>query len=138
MRCVNCGSIDDPVIFENRLIERSTILYYALFWLLELLRPEYGRGGRGGGPDFWILFVIGTCCGDPSVDESLRPGLLTSRFTEPRIDPFDKKYQPVGVFEEIPIVVLHFIFGQEPKIDGCRKPTENIQNPSLWKIAEGL
>ena len=25
LRCVNCGSIDDPVIFENRLIERSTI-----------------------------------------------------------------------------------------------------------------
>jgi hypothetical protein len=25
VRCVNCGSIEDPVIFENRLIERSTI-----------------------------------------------------------------------------------------------------------------
>jgi hypothetical protein len=25
VRCVNCGSIDDPVIFENRQIERSTI-----------------------------------------------------------------------------------------------------------------
>jgi hypothetical protein len=25
MRCVNCGCIDDPVILENRLIERSTI-----------------------------------------------------------------------------------------------------------------
>jgi len=25
MRCVNCGSIDDSVIFENRLIERSMI-----------------------------------------------------------------------------------------------------------------
>ena len=24
-RCVNCGSIEDPVIFENRLIERSAI-----------------------------------------------------------------------------------------------------------------
>jgi hypothetical protein len=23
MRCVNCGCINDPVIFENRLIERS-------------------------------------------------------------------------------------------------------------------
>ena len=25
VRCVNCGSIDDSVTFENRLIERSTI-----------------------------------------------------------------------------------------------------------------
>ena len=25
VRCVNCGSIEDPVILENRLIERSTI-----------------------------------------------------------------------------------------------------------------
>jgi len=25
VRCVNCGSIDDPVIFENRLIERRSI-----------------------------------------------------------------------------------------------------------------
>jgi hypothetical protein len=25
MRCVNCGSIDDPVIFGNRLIERSAL-----------------------------------------------------------------------------------------------------------------
>jgi hypothetical protein len=25
VRCVNCGSIDDPVILENRQIERSTI-----------------------------------------------------------------------------------------------------------------
>lgn len=25
LRCVNCGPIDDPVIFENRQIERNTI-----------------------------------------------------------------------------------------------------------------
>jgi hypothetical protein len=25
VRCVNCGSIDDSVILENRLIERSTL-----------------------------------------------------------------------------------------------------------------
>jgi hypothetical protein len=25
VRCVNCGSIDDPVILENRRIERSTL-----------------------------------------------------------------------------------------------------------------
>ena len=25
VRCVNCGSIDDSVILENRLIERSSI-----------------------------------------------------------------------------------------------------------------
>ena len=25
VRCVNCGSIDDPVIFENRQRERSTL-----------------------------------------------------------------------------------------------------------------
>jgi hypothetical protein len=44
----------------------------------------------------------------------------------------------VGVFEEIPIVVLHVIFGQDPKLDGCRNPTDIIQNPSERKIAEGL
>jgi hypothetical protein len=25
VRCVNCGSVDDPVILRNRLIERSTL-----------------------------------------------------------------------------------------------------------------
>jgi hypothetical protein len=44
----------------------------------------------------------------------------------------------VGVFEEIPIVVLHLIFGPDPKLDGCRKPTEIIQHPSERKIAEDL
>ena len=93
--------------------------------------PEFGRGGRGCGPDFLDpVLDRDRVAGDPSVHESLRPGLLTGRFTGPRVDPFDVKYQPVGVFEEIPIVVLHVIFGQEPKLDGCRKPTEIMQNPS--------
>jgi len=43
----------------------------------------------------------------------------------------------VGVFEEIPIVVLHVIFGQDPKLDECSKPAEFYSKPIVAEDSRG-
>jgi uncharacterized membrane protein YtjA (UPF0391 family) len=63
MRCVNCGTIEDSVIHENRLIERSAIcLYYALIFLVVgVIAGALNLAGVSAVAVqiFWGLFLVG-------------------------------------------------------------------------------